>query len=58
VIKMKIICDTCGRDINAIGQDNCSYIAGSPMCEDCYGELRASGLRDRNIETIWDDGDI
>jgi hypothetical protein len=28
-------CSHCGRDINAIGQDNCSYIPGYPLCEDC-----------------------
>lgn len=32
-----MICVVCGRDINAIGQDNVSYISGKPMCEDCCG---------------------
>ena len=31
---MKIICRKCGRDIDAIGQDNMSY-GGRPVCEDC-----------------------
>lgn len=30
-----MICVKCGRDINAIGQDNVSYIPGYPLCEDC-----------------------
>ena len=29
-----IICRQCGRDIDAIGQDNMSY-DGRPICEDC-----------------------
>lgn len=33
---MGIICDTCGRDIDALGQDNMSVDA--PLCEDCRGE--------------------
>jgi hypothetical protein len=28
-------CVNCGRDIDAIGQDNVSYKAGFPLCEDC-----------------------
>lgn len=30
-------CSCCGRDIDAIGQDNCSCVIGSPLCEDCAG---------------------
>lgn len=30
---MGIICDTCGRDIDALGQDNMGVDA--PLCEDC-----------------------
>lgn len=30
-----MICIYCGRDIDAIGQDNCSYTLGEPICEDC-----------------------
>ena len=29
-------CSRCGRDLNAIGQDNMSHISGMPLCEDCY----------------------
>lgn len=32
---MALICSCCGRDINAIGQDNVSYIPNRPLCEDC-----------------------
>lgn len=30
-------CRYCGRDINAIGQDNMAY-SGAPVCEDCASE--------------------
>lgn len=43
---MGIICDTCGRDIDALGQDNMG--AGAPLCEDCWSErqgLAAESLR-------------
>ena len=33
----KMICVECGRDINAIGQDNVSCVPGYPLCEDCAG---------------------
>ena len=33
---MGIICETCGRDIDALGQDNMG--ADAPLCEDCWGE--------------------
>ena len=32
-----IICSCCGRDIDAILQDNCSATPGYPLCEDCAG---------------------
>lgn len=32
---MGIICDTCGRDIDALGQDNMGVDA--PLCEGCWG---------------------
>ena len=35
---MGIICDTCGRDIDALGQDNMGV--GAPLCEDCWNELQ------------------
>ncbi|WP_417165024.1 hypothetical protein [Senegalimassilia anaerobia] len=33
---MGIICESCGRDIDAIGQDNMGVAA--PLCEDCRNE--------------------
>ena len=35
---MGIICESCGRDIDALGQDNMG--AGAPLCEDCWSERR------------------
>lgn len=43
---MGIICESCGRDIDALGQDNMG--AGAPLCEDCWNErqgLAAESLR-------------
>lgn len=36
---MGIICDSCGRDIDALGQDNMGVDA--PLCEDCWGEQQS-----------------
>lgn len=36
---MGIICDTCGRDIDVLGQDNMGVDA--PLCEDCWGEQQS-----------------
>lgn len=36
---MGIICDTCGRDIDALGQDSMGIDA--PLCEDCWGEQQS-----------------
>lgn len=36
---MGIICDTCGRDIDALWQDNMGVDA--PLCEDCWGEQQS-----------------
>ena len=30
-----IYCCNCGRDMDAIGQDNISPFSGYPLCEDC-----------------------
>lgn len=32
---MGVICETCGRDIDALGQDNMGV--DEPLCEDCWG---------------------
>lgn len=39
---MGIICDTCGRDIDALGQDNMGVDA--PLCEDCCGEQQSHAV--------------
>lgn len=36
---MGIICETCGRDIDALGQDNMGVDA--PLCEDCWNEQQS-----------------
>lgn len=36
---MGIICDTCGRDIDALGQDNMGVDA--PLCEDSWNEQQS-----------------
>ncbi len=46
----KIICRCCGRDINAIGQDNMSTTS-SPLCEDCYNGNVFSFNNDFDAET-------
>ena len=33
-----LICSVCGRDIDAIGQENVSCVSGYPLCEDCGSE--------------------
>lgn len=45
-----IICSVCGRDIDAIGQDNISY-GFSPICEDC-NEITEKWLYADNEELI------
>ncbi len=37
---MGIICDTCGRDIDALGQDNMSCTS-EPLCEDRWNEQQS-----------------
>ena len=34
---MGVICSSCGRDIDALGQDNMSCTR-DPLCEDCFGD--------------------
>lgn len=34
-----IICSECGRDIDALGQDNMSFTS-EPLCEDCWSEAQ------------------
>ena len=40
---MGIICDTCGRDIDALGQDNMSCTS-EPLCEDCWNERQSHAV--------------
>lgn len=47
---MALICSCCGRDINAIGQDNVSYIPNRPLCEDCAN-------RNMLDDDFWEDED-
>lgn len=37
---MGIICESCGRDIDALGQDNMSCTS-EPLCEDCWNERQS-----------------
>lgn len=39
---MGIICDTCGRDIDALGQDNMGV--DEPLCEDCWNERQSHAV--------------
>lgn len=48
---MALICSCCGRDINAIGQDNVSYIPNRPLCEDCAN-------RNMLDDDFWEDEDF
>ena len=40
---MGIICESCGRDIDALGQDNMSCTS-EPLCEDCWGEQQSHAV--------------
>ena len=37
---MGIICESCGRDVDALGQDNMSCTS-EPLCEDCWNERQS-----------------
>ena len=39
---MGIICESCGRDIDALGQDNMGVDA--PLCEDCWNEQQGHAV--------------
>lgn len=39
---MGIICEACGRDIDALGQDNMGVDA--PLCEDCWNERQSHAV--------------
>ena len=38
-----MICEYCGRNLDAIGQDNVSYTPGVVICEDCAGVNKEIG---------------
>lgn len=40
---MGIICESCGRDIDALGQDNMSRTS-EPLCEDCWNERQSHAV--------------
>lgn len=40
---MGIICESCGRDIDALGQDNMSCTSES-LCEDCWNERQSHAV--------------
>lgn len=40
---MGIICESCGRDIDALGQDNMSCTC-EPLCEDCWNEQQSHAV--------------
>ena len=48
---MKLVCNSCGRDINALGQDNVSYTLEKNLCEDC-----ANGARLRSLAMTFPKG--
>ena len=60
---MAIICIYCGRDINALGQDNVSLTPGKPECEDCreaelnefYSNDDFSAMNDDYFEAMIDE---
>lgn len=39
---MGITCERCGRDIDALGQDNMGE--GAPLCEDCWSENQSHAV--------------
>lgn len=51
-----IICSVCGRDIDAIGQDNVSY-GSNPICEDCAAKQQEWLYSDSEEIIDFDYGD-
>lgn len=47
---MGIICDTCGRDIDALGQDNMGVDA--PLCEDCWNGWKRLAVQDCSLQNL------
>ena len=47
---MGIICESCGRDIDALGQDNMSCTC-EPLCEDCWNEQQSHAVPPPMVST-------
>lgn len=47
---MGIICESCGRDIDALGQDNMGVDA--PLCEDCWSGWKRLAVQDRSLQNL------
>lgn len=47
---MGIICESCGRDIDALGQDNMGV--GAPLCEDCWSGRKRLAVQDRSLQNL------
>ena len=47
---MGIICKSCGRDIDALGQDNMGV--GAPLCEDCWNGQKRLAVQDRHLHNL------
>lgn len=47
---MGIICESCGRDIDALGQDNMGV--GAPLCEDCWSGQKRLAVQDRSLQNL------
>lgn len=63
---MKLLCSTCGRDLNEIWQANMSCIPGVVLCEDCSGHTAKQEdtkgytdhdihLYDKRVQEYWKD---
>lgn len=47
---MGIICAGCGRDIDALGQDNMGVDV--PLCEDCWSGRKRLAVQDRSLQNL------
>lgn len=48
---MGIICESCGRDIDALGQDNMSCTS-EPLCEDCWNGQKRLAVQNRSLQNL------
>lgn len=49
---MKLLCNCCGRDLNAIGQDNMSCELNVVLCEDCSGFTASKREENTQFEQV------